>query len=121
MKVIRLKPGQEIRSELESLSLKAGAIITCVGSLKSAKLRMADSSTIRELQEELEIVSLVGTLSPDGCHIHISLADKEGNVIGGHLKEGIVYTTAEIVLAELDTVFFRKLDPETGYKELFIE
>ena len=67
-----------------------------------------------------EIVSLTGTFSRnDGCHIHISLADAEGNTIGGHLVDGVVFTTCEVVLGTADGVeFVREMDRETGYREL---
>ena len=124
--VIRLKPGQDLKEELKSIvvskNIKAGFILTCVGSLKKAKLRLAEEN-LEVFDEKFEIVSLVGTLSPDGIHIHISLADKNGKVLGGHLKEDcIIYTTAEIIIGECeDHLFFRELDEETGFKELKIK
>jgi predicted DNA-binding protein with PD1-like motif len=70
----------------------------------------------------MEIVSLTGTLGPDGLHVHISLAGADGACIGGHLVEGcIVNTTAELVIGELADVAFRRLaDPATGYAELVV-
>lgn len=123
--VIRLKPGQDLKEELKNIvvseNIKAGFILTCVGSLKKAKLRLAEEN-IEKFDEKFEIVSLVGTLSQDGIHIHISLADKNGKVIGGHLKEDcIIHTTAEIVIGECeDCTFSRELDKNTGFKELEI-
>jgi predicted DNA-binding protein with PD1-like motif len=63
----------------------------------------------------------VGTLSSiGGHHLHISLSDKDGNVIGGHVYgEMIVFTTAEIIIGECENyVFNRDLDQETGFDEL---
>lgn len=40
------------------------------------------------LDERFEIVSLTGTLSRHGAHLHISIADFQGNVVGGHLMDG---------------------------------
>ena len=49
----------------------------------------------------LEIVSLVGTLSADGCHLHASVSNGEGRTSGGHLLEGCpIYTTAEVVIGD---------------------
>ncbi len=47
----------------------------------------------------------------------------EGQTIGGHVLEGcIVRTTAEIVVGELaDFTFSRKMDEESGYRELVIQ
>jgi predicted DNA-binding protein with PD1-like motif len=122
----RLKPGQDLKSEIVNYvrehQIKAGVIMMCVGSLNRAVIRMANEQITKTFEQKFEIVSLVGTLSQDGCHLHISLADVEGNVIGGHLKEGCsVYSTAEVILAEFDDLIFNRIDdPETGFKELNI-
>lgn len=94
----------------------------CVGSLKKATLRLADENVGTTFDEKFEIVSLGGTLSPDGNHIHVSLSNNKGETIGGHLLEGcIIYTTAEIVIAEcVEFSFSREYDEQTGFKELKI-
>jgi predicted DNA-binding protein with PD1-like motif len=75
------------------------------------------------LQDKFEIVSLVGTLSTHGIHLHISISDKDGKTIGGHLEKGcLIYTTAEIVIGvSEDFIFVRTVDENTGYKELEIQ
>lgn len=121
---LRLKPGQDLRRELESFAkargLKAGIVLTAVGSLTKAALRLADKSEATRFEGKFEIVSLVGTLSPDGVHLHASLSDGEGRTVGGHLVEGCtVYTTVELAVGEIEGVrFTREQDAETGYKEL---
>jgi uncharacterized protein len=127
----RLTPGTDLRAELERLTqahaLRAGCILTCVGSLSHARLRMpgvpGEAERFTSLVEPLEIVSLTGTLGPDGPHVHISLARRDGACIGGHLVEGCrVHTTAELVIGDLlDVEFRRSLDPATGYNELTVE
>jgi predicted DNA-binding protein with PD1-like motif len=68
-----------------------------------------------------EIVSAEGTISRDGIHVHVALADTDGAVYGGHLLEGcIVHTTAEIGIIKSKMIFKRIYDPKTGYKELFV-
>ena len=124
---IRLKPKQDLKISLEKYArknqIKAGVVLTCVGSLECATLRMADENVLKTFEGKFEIVSLVGTFSLDGCHLHISLSDKDGNVIGGHLKEGCaIFTTAEIVISEIENmVFFREMDESTGFKELIVK
>ncbi|MCA9795687.1 MAG: DNA-binding protein [Candidatus Eremiobacteraeota bacterium] len=123
---LRLGPGQDLKKELirytQEHHLEAGAIVTCVGSLERVVLRLADQPDGTTFEGKFEIVSLVGTLSPDGVHLHMAVSDSKGHTVGGHLMEGCrVYTTAEIVIAELkDTHFRRVLDPRTGYPELDI-
>lgn len=123
---IRLRPGEDLRQALQSWFLaldgEAGFVAACVGSLTEASLRLAGHNETSHFKGPFEIVSLSGTLSRDGPHLHIALADAEGRVIGGHLLPGCrVYTTAEIVLGDLaGLAFSRPVDPETGYAELEI-
>lgn len=114
-----------MRDSLESWckqdGIDAAAIVSVVGSLKVANIRFAAAGEPTTLEGPFEIVSCVGTLGSKGIHVHISLADKEGKVLGGHLCSGsTVYTTAEIVVCNLseDWQFERVLDAATGYPEL---
>jgi predicted DNA-binding protein with PD1-like motif len=123
---LRLRPGDDLRAAIEAVvreqGLAAAAIATCVGSLARAALRLAGAKSTTVLDGPFEIVSLVGTFSPDGAHLHVSLADRDGRVTGGHLLAGsTVHTTAEVVLLSLpELAFARTLDRETGWKELVI-
>jgi len=124
---LRLKPEMDLKQELVNFTkeknVQAGFIVSCVGSLKEANLRMADEDIIKTFKEKFEIVSLVGTLSQDGLHLHTSLSNKEGQTIGGHLKEGcIIYTTAEIIIGEEESLTFnREIDEVTKFKELVVK
>ena len=124
---IRLHPNQDLKKELlkftKENNIQAGVILTCVGSLRRATLRMADETITNDYEKRFEINSLVGTLSQDGIHLHISLSDATGSEIGGHVKEGcLIYVTAEIIIADLENYkFLREFDEETGFKELVIE
>ncbi len=124
---LRLVPGQDLKQALldvvKAEGLEAAAVVSCVGSLSSVTLRFADQKEPTALVGPFEIVSLGGTLGPDGAHLHLSVSDAHGQTFGGHLVDGSsVYTTAEIVLIELDDLRFRRLeDPVTTWKELAIE
>ncbi len=123
---LRLHPGQDLNRSLEALAaqhrLEAACILTCIGSLQQARIRLANRSESSEYVDKFEILSLGGTLSRHGSHLHIALADGQGQCLGGHLLDGcLIYTTAELVLGVLDQYSFtRPLDPETGYDELLI-
>jgi len=101
---------------------QAGCVISGIGSLSVARLRFAGAPEATTIRGDLEIISLAGTLSPDGAHLHLSIADHQGAVSGGHLASGsLVRTTAELVLGLLpDWRFGRELDPATGHAELQI-
>lgn len=100
---IRLKPGKDLKQSLLSYCIKqkinAAYILSCVGSLCQAVIRFANNPEGTVLEKKLEIVSLEGTLSHHGVHLHIAVSDDEGRVIGGHLMDGSqIYTTGEIIL-----------------------
>jgi predicted DNA-binding protein with PD1-like motif len=123
---LRLLPGSDLKQSLLLLAkeekLKAAFILTCIGSLEEAAIRMAGDGEVKQFADKLEILSLNGTFSSRGGHFHIVASDKNGRVTGGHLMDGcIVYTTAEIVVGEAPGIEFRRAeDIETGYKELKI-
>ncbi|RFP63716.1 DNA-binding protein [Hymenobacter lapidiphilus] len=123
---LRLKPGQDLRRELlafaQAQGLRAACILTGVGSLTTATLRLANQEGPTVYQGHFEIVSLVGTLSVNGSHLHLSVADSTGRTLGGHLLDGnIIYTTAELVIGELPALDFRReTDPTFGYQELVV-
>ena len=123
---LRLRPGDDLRQQLmafvQAHHLLAGTMLTCVGSLTVATLRLANQDGPTVYRGHFEIVSLVGTLSVNGSHLHLAVADSTGRTIGGHLLDGCrVYTTAEIVLGELPQLEFRReTDPAFGYQELVV-
>lgn len=125
-KCFRLKKGMDLKEEIEKYAIQnqvSGVILCSVGCLDKLVIRLAGGVTILKKEEKFEIVSITGTLSPDGVHIHITVADEFGNTIGGHLKNGcIVDTTAEICIKEFDRIKFkREFDESTGYNELVIQ
>lgn len=123
----RLKPGQDLKAGIQQLvaekKIKAGWISTCVGSLTEYNIRFANQPAGSTDTGHFEIVSLTGTVSTNGSHIHISISDSIGKTIGGHLMEGCkVYTTAEIVILSSDQYEFkREKDGTTPWEELQVK
>ena len=123
---LRLRPGQDLKKEIEAVvrqeRIEAGAMLTCVGSLTDITLRLANQSEPSVWQGHFEIVSLFGTLSINGSHLHLAVSDSTGQTMGGHLLDGCkIYTTAELVIGVMtDIVYERETDPTFGYKELTI-
>lgn len=124
---LRVGPHQDLKQALTRFAqdnrIKAGAIVSCAGSLERFNIRFANKAEGSSGTGFVEIVSLSGTLSDSSSHIHISVSDGSGVAIGGHLLDGnIVYTTAEIVLVDLvDLEFTRETDTTYGYQELVIK
>lgn len=123
---LRLVPGDDLQAAIEQRVADAGIgaayVVAGMGSLSTVRLRFAGVPELATFHGDFEILTLTGTLSPDGPHLHASVSDAEGRVWGGHLGSGnIVRTTAEILVAVLPTwSFTRELDPASGYDELVV-
>jgi predicted DNA-binding protein with PD1-like motif len=123
---VRLPPQADLRATLEAVlrehRVGAAFVLQGIGSLSVVQLRLAGAADPIELRADLEILTLAGSLSQDGAHLHIAVADAQGRVTGGHLCPGsIVRTTAEVLVALLpDHRFSREDDAATGFKELAI-
>lgn len=121
---LRLPPGADLRRALEAAladgGLEAGFVVCGIGSLAQASLRPAGAAQALECDGPLEVLTLSGTLSINGSHLHASLSDADGRVLGGHLGYGCrVRTTAEVLLAGLPGWCFRREpDAATGHEEL---
>ncbi len=125
--VKRLEPGQDLKKEILALlqteNIPSGCILSAVGSLSQAKLRTSSVNGIeifKEWKEHFEIVSMTGTVSENSVHIHLSIANTNGEVFGGHLVEScITHTTIELAILVFDDMTFsRETDEKTGFKEL---
>ena len=104
-------------------SLKAAYIAGCVGSLTNVALRFAGRSDIHTVVDgKFEVVSFIGTLDAAAGHLHLSVSDENGAVLGGHVVVGCtVRTTLELVIGELEQlVFSRQPCDRSGYLELSI-
>jgi predicted DNA-binding protein with PD1-like motif len=123
---MRLAPGADLRGVLETALTDtkrgAGFVVCGIGSLSVARLRLAGAHNPLLLEGDMEILTLAGSLSLNGAHLHMSVADADGRVWGGHVLAGcIVRTTAELMLALLPECHFRReVDPATGYAELVV-
>jgi predicted DNA-binding protein with PD1-like motif len=125
---IRLTPGQDLRAALEaavqSQNCRAAFVLSGIGSLSTAGLRLAGAVQPTRLTESMEILTLSGTVAVDGgktaSHMHMAISTATGQVLGGHVAPGCtVLTTAEVLLALLpDWQFSREPDAATGYDEL---
>jgi len=123
---LRIPAMADLREALAALPAHHGVgaafVVQGIGSLSVARIRFAGAPELTELRGDLEILSLGGSLSPDGPHLHIAVSDAAGRVTGGHMGPGcIVRTTAEVLVALLPGHrFSREHDPATGFKELFV-
>ncbi len=127
---IRPNPGQDLRPALEaavqSQDCRAAFVLSGIGSLSAAGLRVAGAEQPERLTGDMEVLSLSGTVAFDGVksssHLHMALSTATGQVLGGRVAAGcIVRTTAEVLLALLpEWEFSREADAVTGFDELVV-
>jgi len=70
------------------------------------------------LREQVEVLSLIGDVALDDdepkVHAHVVVGRADGEARGGHLLEGHVWPTLEVVLVESPRHLRKRHDPETG-------
>jgi len=70
------------------------------------------------LKEQVEVLSLIGDIALDGdapkVHAHVVVGRSDGTAHGGHLLEGRVWPTLEVILVESPRFLRKRHDPDTG-------
>tara|TARA_Y100001968_G_C19236364_1_gene657108 strand:+ start:276 stop:893 length:618 start_codon:yes stop_codon:yes gene_type:complete len=88
---VKLSPETDLLSSLHDLAIKQnsdGYILGIVGNLSSASFQCPGRNQPEVLHGNLEIITLNGTISPKGSHLHLSISDTTCRVFGGHLERG---------------------------------
>jgi uncharacterized protein len=102
---LKLGPGSDLRHSLEELAIEQGAsgfVLGVVGNLSRAAFQCPGRFEPTVLSGDLEIITLQGTVSPQGVHLHLSLSDGDCQVWGGHLEPGtLVLKGAELLVGFL--------------------
>jgi len=123
--VVVFDKGEEVVEGLTAFagreSLRASQI-TAIGALSGVTLGYFDRESRRyqriPLPEQVEVLSLLGVVTLDGekpkVHSHIVVGRRDGSTRGGHLLEGHVWPTLEVVIEESPQHLQRRLDPESG-------
>ena len=124
--VLVFDKGDEAKAGLTSFSQEhriSAAQITGVGAFSRGVLGYFDREQKQYLKipvdEQVEVLSFIGdvALKPDGgpeVHVHVVAGRRDGSTVGGHLLEGHVWPTLEVVLTEPPTQLRKRHDPETG-------
>ena len=123
---VRIKHGDDLSHKLSDFCLenkiKLG-FVSIIGALQKASFSFYDQEEKKYsksyVNEPVEILSCLGNVSvKEGkpfLHAHLSVADKNGNVFGGHLEEGTIIFACECALFELEgDILERKYDQLTG-------
>ena len=103
---LSLAPGQDLKVSLDTLAREqqcSGFVLGVVGNLSRATFQCPGRPEPTVLEGDLEIITLNGTVSPQGAHLHLSLSDGACQVWGGHLEPGtLVLKGVELLLGVLD-------------------
>lgn len=107
----------------------ASAFFQAIGGFESATIaywnREAKEYEEIGVGEQVEVLSMLGTITRSGdgwkTHAHVVLGRRDGSTIGGHLREGVVYPTLEVVVTMSATVVMRKKDAETQLELIAID
>jgi hypothetical protein len=123
---IVLSTGDEAMACLKAFAERehvTGAQFTAIGAFAGATLGYFDWTTKEyrrnAVDEQVEVASLTGdiALGPDGnpaLHIHCVLGRRDGAALAGHLIEGKVRPTLEVILTESPAHLRKRHDPESG-------
>ncbi|MFQ6060847.1 MAG: PPC domain-containing DNA-binding protein [Thermoplasmata archaeon] len=128
--IAKLDDGENLFNSLREIirrhDVGSGLVLSGIGMFRNFVLGYFDGREYqrKRFKRPCELLSLQGSITTKGetvIHLHTSLADENRDVIGGHLFDAEVCSLNEIVIRKLDDlVLSRKLNPETGLKELDI-
>lgn len=129
---IRLFPDEDLQEKLKEAcrlhNVKTAVVLSGLGQLKKIQLgyfKEKNNYTPKNFDVPHELLSLTGNIcKQDGdyiLHLHAVLGNEKKNTVGGHLIEGKVEVTNEIVLLKTDINIKRKIEEKTGLKGMFVQ
>jgi uncharacterized protein len=125
-RVVILDSGEEAFAALTKFANDAGitaASLTAIGAFERATVGWfdVDRRTYKEIEvsQQCEVLSAIGDVAvgDDGkasLHVHVVLGLSDGTTRGGHLLNGKVRPTLEVVLTDTPTHLRRKKKPDIG-------
>jgi predicted DNA-binding protein with PD1-like motif len=123
--VVVLETGDEAMHTLTSFARErrlGGSHFTAIGAFSRAVVAYFDWPLKKyrhvQIDEQVEVLSLVGDVAIEGVepkvHAHVVVGKADATAHGGHLIEGVVRPTLEVVMTELPRHLHRRHDEESG-------
>ncbi len=123
--VVRMDKGDELVESLLGFAKKENikfAAVSGIGATNDVDFGCFNTKIKQykgiNMKGDFEITSLVGNINTMNgesyIHLHINIADENGNIHGGHLKRANISVTGEIVITAIDAVIDRRFDGEVG-------
>jgi predicted DNA-binding protein with PD1-like motif len=132
-RVVILESGEEAFAALTKFANDAGvtaASLTAIGAFEKATVGWFDfeRKTYKKIEvaEQCEVLSTIGDVAvgDDGkasLHVHVVLGLSDGTTRGGHLLEGKVRPTLEVVLTDTPAKLRRKKQADLGIALIDVE
>jgi uncharacterized protein len=123
--LVKLEKDEEIIASLTQFckeqNISAGTI-SAIGAFNKATIGWYELSSKSyhwlDFSGNLEVISLTGNVAllenEPMLHIHCVISNEQLQCFGGHLKEGVVGVTLEVVIEKLEGEIERKMDEEIG-------
>lgn len=127
--VCKLERGEKVEEKLVEIikkySIRAGAILWAVGMIENAEVGYFNGTEYQKdkMHGRMEVVSFHGSIAQDEplSHVHVSLADEDHKVHGGHFFSGIANPLLELHVQKFDSIVLkREINENSGLKELYI-
>ena len=123
--LLEFRTGQEVMQGLLAFARKHKLVaghLTGIGAISHAVIGYFDPEKKAYLRNhekgQAEVLSLTGNLAlydnEPFFHVHVALGLWDGSARGGHLFEGTVRPTVELILTTYSKAVRRKIDTETG-------
>ena len=120
-----LKTGEEASASLLAFAKQnhiGSAHFTAIGGFSNAVLGYFDWEKKQYMripvEEQVEVVSIIGDIALEKdapkIHAHAVLGRRDGAAMGGHLLEGLVRPTLDIVIVESPAHMCRRFDKASG-------
>lgn len=123
--ILRMVDGEDLLSQLLSVSVEGAVIVGGVGMIRDARLGYWNGLAYEEhvVTEPVELLALQGNIAlRDGermAHCHVTIARRDGTATGGHLMAATVANTAEIVLDLLEGITLERRAEPSGLVGLY--
>ena len=123
--VVICQTGEEAMTALTAFASEqklAASQVTAIGAFSRAVVGYFDwsSKTYKHIaiNEQVEVLSFIGDITLDEgrpkLHAHVVLGKADGTAHGGHLLEGHVRPTLEVIVTETPRHLRRRFDPASG-------
>lgn len=120
---IRLDPGELFLESVQQIlmeeGIRAGVVVSGIGSLSVCHIHVVNAGyppnlltrvqDYYEYKGSIEVLAVQGIIANGEPHLHITVADDNQNVHGGHVEPGcVVLTMAEIAIITANTLPARR-------------